>query len=523
MNSIKQVVPPLRRADLQNGSYQNPLLYEDYSDPDVIRVGDTYYMTASSFNFMPGLPILISKDLVNWKLVNYAVRCLPYKDYEKPAHAKGIWAPSIRFHKNRFYIYFGMPDEGIFMTSTMDPLKEWAPPVCLKEGKGLIDTCPFWEEDGRGYLVHAYANSRAGIKSKLAIFELNEAGDQLLGEDRIIYDGTLTQPTIEGPKVYKKNGFYYIFAPAGGVKYGWQTVLRSPSIYGPYEEKIVLQQGDTDINGPHQGGLVDTQEGEEWFLHFQQKGAYGRIPHLQPVNWSDGWPVIGIDSNSDGIGEPIKEYRKPLEVPADYLKEYWAAEDFSASELSLSWQWMANYKKEFFSLTEIPGSLVLYPVNTTNETTALLWNSANVLTRKIDRLSFRGETKLDISELTNGRSGIVIIGNQYAALCVEKNELEIKLIYLESEGEGESRREIIKKEVVINNCSSICLSQTFYPDESCEFRYKIHEEAWSAPTKRFTPEGAVWVGVRTGIFAIADDNCGKGRVRFEYFEMTDFN
>src|SRR5690606_29586853 len=135
------------------------------------------------------------------------------------------------------------------------------------------------------YLAHAYAGSRASLKTVLVIKEMNPAGNKITGPAVMIYDGHENDPTVEGPKIHKHNGYYYVFAPAGGVSTGWQIVLRSKHIYGPYERKVVMHQGNTDINGPHQGAWVEGHDGKDWFLHFQDKEAYGRIVHLQPVSW----------------------------------------------------------------------------------------------------------------------------------------------------------------------------------------------------------------------------------------------
>ena len=271
--------------DQGDGSYRNPVLCCDYSDPDVIRVGDTYYMTASSFNYVPGLPILTSADLVNWRLVNYALPNIPEPGYEIPRHACGVWAPAIRWHDGFFYIYYGMPDEGIYMVRAADACGQWDAPKLVRAGKGLIDPCPFWDDDGRAYVIHAYANSRIGFKSRIGIFPMSADGTHAIGEDKFLFDGTANHPTIEGPKVYKQDGWYYIFAPAGGVATGWQTVLRSRRIDGEYEDRIVLRQGNSRVNGPHQGAWVTAADGSDWFIHFQSRGLYGRVTHLQPMAW----------------------------------------------------------------------------------------------------------------------------------------------------------------------------------------------------------------------------------------------
>ena len=200
------------------------------------------------------------------------------------------------------------------MSRTRDREGKWDRPELIRSARGWIDPYPFWDEDGRAYLIHAWAKSRAGFNSILTLHRMSRDGLKILDNGLMVYDGRMNHPTIEGPKLYKRNGYYYIFAPAGGVKRGWQTVLRSEKITDPYEARIVLEQGSTGINGPHQGGWVETPSGESWFIHFQDLGAYGRVVHLQPVSWQDDWPVMGVDQDGNGIGEPVSVFRKP-EIP----------------------------------------------------------------------------------------------------------------------------------------------------------------------------------------------------------------
>ena len=210
------------------GPTKNPVLYADYSDPDVCRVGDDYYLTSSSFNCLPGLQILHSKDLVNWTIIGAAVPyALPPVTDVRPEHGNRVWAPSIRHHNGEFYIFWGDPDQGAFMVKAKDPKGPWSEPVLVKAGKGIIDTTPLWDDDGRVYLVHAYAGSRAGLKSVITICELSADASKAITQSRIIFDGHEAHQTCEGPKFYKRNGYYYIFHPAGGVPTGWQVVLRS--------------------------------------------------------------------------------------------------------------------------------------------------------------------------------------------------------------------------------------------------------------------------------------------------------
>jgi beta-xylosidase len=190
--NAQQTISKVWVADNGNGTYKNPVINADYSDPDAIRVGDDYYMVSSSFTHIPGLPILHSKDLVNWKLIGHALKKQPpYDVYDKVQHGAGVWAPSIRYHNNEFYIYYPDPDYGIYLVKAKNINGPWSEPLLVEAGKGLIDPCPLWDdnaspnaEGGRGkvYLVHAYAGSRAGIKSIIVVKEMNKEGTKIIGD-----------------------------------------------------------------------------------------------------------------------------------------------------------------------------------------------------------------------------------------------------------------------------------------------------------------------------------------------------
>lgn len=355
--------------NLQGNRYCNPIINADYSDPDVCRVGNDYYMTASSFACFPGLQNLLSTDLVNWTIIGAALKdhypVLPqYKgtdlDYRKKIqHGNYVWAPAIRYHDGWFYIFWGDPDQGLFMVKTQDPAGDWTEPVLVKEGKGLIDCCPLWDSDGKAYLSHGCAGSRAGVKSVLFVAPLSADGTHVTGPSRVVYDGHENQPTIEGTKFYKHDGYYYIFSPAGGVKYGWQVELRSKSPYGPYEEKVTLAQGKSKVNGPHQGAWVDTQNGEDWFLHFQDKHAYGRVLHLQPAKWKDGWLVIGEDKDGDGCGDAVASWKKP-NLPSSGDVQPQEDDEFNSNELGKQWQFEGPWSQYWYFCDANNGRLRLY-------------------------------------------------------------------------------------------------------------------------------------------------------------------
>ena len=486
--------------NISDKKYQNPVIYADYSDPDVIRVGDDFFMTASSFNCVPGLPILHSKDLVNWTLVNYALPELSEHFYT-PRHGDGVWAPSLRYHKGSYYIFYGDPDFGIYQVKTKDPFGTWDKPVLVKSAHGNIDPCPFWDDDGKVYMVHAFAHSRAGVKSLLQINQLSADATRILDKGTIVYDGHEDNPTIEGSKLYKRNGYYYIFAPAGGVKEGWQTVLRSKSIMGPYEAKIVMAQGNTTINGPHQGAWVVLDSGESWFLHFQDKGPWGRIVHLQPMTWEDDWPIIGKDSDGDGLGEPVLVYQKPNLLHHCSKSRKMLEDDFTKPFLSLDWQWHANIQPNWFSLSANPGSLRLYamPVNPGYQN---LWQTPNLLLQKFQGPEFTASCEMDFQNLKDGeRSGLVIMGQDYALLCVRKQNqkwvIEQVVCYNAEDGNLET---MVETKQLSEQTSPVHLKVDVNIEAVCHFSFKQKDQHFIEIGPAFKAVPGRWIGAKVGVF-----------------------
>ena len=451
-------------ADQGDGTYKNPVLYADYSDPDACRVGDDFYMTSSSFNCLPGLQILHSKDLVNWTLIGAAIpyKLTPESTPERPEHGNRVWAPSIRHHNGEFYIFWGDPDQGAFMVKAKDPKGPWTEPVLVKAGKGIIDTCPLWDDDGKVYLVHAYAGSRAELKSVIAICELNAEATQAITPSRIVFDGHEAHETCEGPKFYKKGDYYYIFHPAGGVPTGWQVVLRSKNVYGPYEWRTVLAQGDTPVNGPHQGAWVDTQTGKDWFLHFQDVGAYGRLVHLQPMKWVDGWPVIGEDKDGDGCGQPVLTHKKPNVGKTYPVCTPQESDEFDGCTLSPQWQWHANINEKwaYYAGDQSLVRLYSYPVVKDYKN---LWDVANLLLQKTPAPNFTATMKLTfkpISKYKGERTGLVVMGLDYAGLILENTDKGLMLSQVECPKAEKGTPEQVNASIPLTFLSwrlSICL------------------------------------------------------------------
>ena len=574
--------------------YVNPVINADYSDPDVCRVGDDFYMTSSSFGCFPGLQILHSTDLVNWKIIGAALTDYPgpgWSDERQwetlgqtldtpntpppgpqewrtvPQHGNGVWAPAIRYHNGEFYIYCGDPDRGIFMVKTSDPRGKWEDPVWVVKAKGYIDPCPLWDEDGKAYLSHGCAGSRAGLKSVLFVAPMSPDGTRLLGPSRIVYDGHETQPTIEGTKFYKYNGNYYIFSPAGGVPTGWQVVLKSSSPWGPYEERIVMAQGESATNGPHQGAWVDTPGGEHWFIHFQDKDAYGRVVHLQPMEWiAEGWPVIGVDRDGDGVGEPVKKYRKPA-LRSSGVFQPSESDDFTSIDLGLQWQWHAVPSPYWYYIdacaketeTNGMGALRLYSVDQVDGWLNL-GDSPNLLLQKTPSDEFTVTAKLRFTPNPQLKDkgeycGLVLMGQDYATVRLTDTKEGVVLQYIECKDALKGAPEQVKQSIPMKSAalpvpySKIYMSTSVppaapvaykatdiyikmevkpmerrknIPDLTAKFYYSLDGKEWTELTERpFIGKPGKWIGAKFGLYCNRHTSKNdSGWVHIDWFNIS---
>ena len=522
-------------------TYTNPVLHMDFSDPDVCRVGEDYYMTASSFNCFPGLPILHSRDRVHWKQIGAALTDYPGEGWDSTPgsaddfrttvqHGKAVWAPAIRYHDGWFYIYVGDPDRGIFMVHTQDPAGRWEAPVWVVRQKGFIDPCPLWDADGSAWLSHGLAGSRAGLKSVLFVAPMAADGTQLLGPSRIVYDGHKTQPTIEGTKFYKRDGWYYIFSPAGGVSTGWQTVLRAREPFGPYEERIVMAWAPGTVNGPHQGAWVSAPDGSDWFLHFQDKGAYGRIVHLQPLQWlADGWPLIGEDPDGDGVGQPVASGAVPTQREP-------AVSAGIGHQISLSYDWQyPAIPSPYWHMALPDGGVRLYSVEQTWPYTSL-WDCPNVLQQKFSAEAFTVTAKLSFNpnpqlKRRGETAGFVVTGDDYAGLRLTDTGGGAVLTYMECPGASKGASETATPLCTIpytahpqpHSYESGNVPRVNYPDRReavlwvrlevaprpveghvpdavCHFSYSLDGENWTHTGQEFVAKPELWIGAKWGFF-----------------------
>lgn len=521
-------------------AYTNPIIASDYSDPDVICVNGEYWMTASSFNCVPGLQILHSTDLINWEIVSAALPegLASYADIDRSVvqHGNGVWAPSIRYRESDglFYIFWGDPDRGIYQVHSQNPAGEWSRPVQVIEGEGLIDPCPLFDEDGKVYLVHAWAGSRAGFKSVLNVCELSPDASSCIGPQVLVFDGNLSGDiTVEGPKFYKRNGYYYIFAPAGGVKDGWQLAMRSKSPYGPYEGRRVMEEADeADVarglaaptHGPHQGAWVEDAAGSSWFIHFEDRHAWGRVLHLQPMSWlSDGWCVIGRDIDNDGIGEPVAGAEAPAAFPANKLGGTDAAQselNFSGMVLPLNWQWAASPELSWAMPNPSDNSLRLNCV-AMSENTRNLWDVPNLLLEKTLAPKTLLEAELLFSPSYAGdRCGVVVMGTDYSSLELffDGKDIYIERRICEKAEKGEQESVIARTKLpdaairTVGNrifCTlriSVKLEEQggWPPYARASFSYETEKTGPIEFGPAFTAVAGKWIGGKIGFFATAE-------------------
>ncbi|AOS64931.1 glycoside hydrolase family 43 protein [Actinoalloteichus hymeniacidonis] len=500
-------------ADLGDGTYRNPVLFTDLSDPDVIRVGEDFYLVASTFACVPGLVLATSRNLVDWRLIANALpEQQPTEVYATPQPGKGVWAPALRHHAGRFYIFYGDPDFGIRVLDAEHIEGPWSEPRLIKPGLGLIDPCPFWDADGTAYLVHGWAASRSGIKNRLTLHRMNEAATELLDDGHLVIDGDQVPGcnTLEGPKLYRRGDWYYIFAPAGGVATGWQSVFRSRSIDGPYEHRIVLAQRDTEVNGPHQGAWVDTPAGEDWFLHFQDRGVYGRIVHLQPMQWLPSeWPVIGVDPDENGCGRPVLVHPKPALPsidPADRVVE----ETFAPGELGPQWSWQANPDPRWWSLSEEPGTLRLAALP--EENAGDLRSLGQVLTRRMPAEEFVVTVDLGLNSgatEADRRGGVVVIGYDYAWAGIVAGPDGQRVVLRRRRADEDVETELDSRNLATENlATSVRIRLVVTAGGHCRFAVAGADGEFvglgGGADAIFAATAGRWVGAKIGLFAVAE-------------------
>ena len=471
-------------GDQGDGTYINPVINADFSDPDIIRVGQKYYMVASDFHFM-GMQVLESEDMVNWRYISQIYDKIDEPGWDQNQHyAGGSWAPAIRYHNGLYYVFFCTPDEGLYMSTAQDPRGPWAPLHLVKRVKKWEDPCPFWDDDGQAYL----GRSRHGA-GPIIVHKMSADGKQLLDEGVTVYEG----PVAEGTKFMKRNGWYYLIIPEGGVGRGWQTVLRAKNIYGPYERRIVLEQGSTKVNGPHQGALVDAPDGSWWFYHFQETTVLGRVVHLQPVRWEADWPLMGSDYDRNGIGEPVHTWQKPIMLTSDDYKLL-TDDDFDGPALGLQWQWNHNPKDSHWTLKERKGWLTLKALPADS-----LKTNRNMLTQKV--IGYQSESTTLLTTQGDCYAGLFCSGKEFRGIGLCKEG-----VFMESHG----KRQLVAKGKfaqlwlrVSNDCTA----------NRHQFSFSTDGQHYTKIADAFPMRSGYWKGIRVGLFCYGN----SGKAQFDWF------
>lgn len=394
-------------SDNGNGTFTNPVIAADFPDPDVILVGESYYMVTTTMFIFPGVTVLKSHDLVNWE---YCSNAVPRFDFHKcydldgcNRYGHGQWATSLKYNNGKFYLLFITLDEGGFLCSADKAEEPWE----IKHlPKGFYDPGLFFDDDGRIYVAHGYS------EIKMTELDKNFAP---ISKDSLVYKGDIRRG-LEGSHVYKINGYYYLYCTYGGLD-GIQVALRSKNIYGPYEQKVVISEKTHGPNfGIHQGALIKTQTGEWWTILFVDSGPFGRFPSLQPVTWIDGWPMVGVEGNA------VVTYRKP-NVGKEYpIKILPTSDEFDNEELGMQWGWNHNPDSTKWSLTENPGFLRLKTVTVIDS----LQKARNTLTQRMfayysDTLASTATAKMEFTHMKEGDiAGLAVFQNPYAFIGLKK-------------------------------------------------------------------------------------------------------
>lgn len=466
-------------GDQGDGTFRNPILRADYSDPDPLRVGDDYYMVSSTFEDYPGVSILHSKDLVNWKTIGAAFTRLAdvsddYTWKRMNRYNGGVYAPTISYHDGRFYIYANLYTDGFYMATATDPAGPWTEQLLKdKYGRPLrvlrwSDPCPFWDDDGKAYLMSSHPGREYWYSY---LFQMSTDGTQLLDADsahiarlNTLYrwpdGGTVISPyhSSEGNRIFKHNGYYYLqhieFTNKGQGEGTY--IARSRNIYGThddgtpgtpgnpgkYEMKCIERVYSRDsMLFPGQGGYVATPDGRWWWIgQFTRDYPEGRTPWLVPVEWEDGWPVIGNLLPASSLGEkrmtplsllkPIQGYKPQLPQGSD---------DFNTKELSLQWRWNHVPHNGCYSLTERPGWLRLHAHKAVGKLKGFFGASGTLMQHAMPSDSTVITIRIDATHLgSDGHAGLAVFngGKSYAA--IDMKELPIKKgflrVYINKEG-----------------------------------------------------------------------------------------
>jgi len=517
-------------GDQGDGTYRNPILNADYPDVAVQQVDDTYYMISSKQHMAPGMVVLESSDMVNWTTIGHVwprLSWAPEYNWDRmDGYSFGVWAGDLAFHDGTWYCYQIDAQHGLYMSSAKDIRGPWTEPHRMLTAETVFDDPGvFWDDDGKqAYII---CNTRRKLAAEDAepgnqnhIFKMSWDGREILDEGTLVYN----HYGAEAAKIYKIDGTWYLFIaewhrpdphrpddPASDDGDRKQVVLRSTtdSIYGPYEKRVVMQRGNGVIRSCSQGGLMRAPDGSWWYTHQLiqniESPFQGRPQCLEPVAWVDGWPIIGVDVDGDGIGEPVRHHRKPIQ--GHPITAPPSSDEFGSATLGLQWEWNHNPRDTHWSLTDRPGWLRLragVPVGKGG-----FWGACNTVSQRIMGTTW-GEAvaRFDLSGMVPGqRAGFVRFGGVYHLLGVHVGDDGAKRLFFDGNGELADGPALAVDDLWI---------RTINDGNQARFAYSTDGAAYSDVSPVFRLKFGKWTGDRLGFFCWNDQK-EAGHIDIDWF------
>lgn len=516
----EDVMSRCTQMECETSGFCNPVIWADVPDPDVIRVGDDFYMVSTTMHLMPGCPVMRSRDLVNWETISYVFDKLEdtsrYNLEGGTVYGKGQWATSIRYRDGRFYVLFSPNDEPYkaYIYTTDNPAGEW---TLLCRTKHFHDSSLLLDDDGR---VFVFSGS-----GDIYLTELKPDLTGILegGVDKVVIHPDSTETGLhEGSRVIKHNGKYYAFViswPAG--KPRRQLCYRADNIEGPYEKCVVLESEFGGFPYVGQGCLVDDPEGNWWGMIFQDRGGVGRVLTLNPCTWKDGWPMLG-DNNGK---VPLKVYKT---IVPDGNAGVLASDEFSDGKKSILWQWNHNPDNSCWSLTDRPGFLRL----TTSKVVRDIFHAPNTISQRMAGPKSEAAIRMDVSKMKcgdvaglsafNGDSGLLsvvadkdgkwIVASTSSVAFGDKNQAIVGVT------DQEMARIPLKGDIV-----HFKVATDFNPGEDmADFYYSLDGETWLHIGERFKMRfdfTRFFMGTRFAIYNYATQTAG-GMVDIDWFHTS---
>jgi beta-xylosidase len=491
-------------GDQNNGTYLNPILPADFSDIDCIKVGDDYYAISSTFQFSPGMTLLHSKDLVNWEYCTNIIQDLTQISNRlnwnvMDCYGKGVWAGTLRYHKDRFYLFFGTPDDGYFMTSSRNPKGPWQPLTPLLEEAGWDDCTAFWDEDGTACFVGTHFSD--GYKTYL--FDMSPDGKHIdKSSARLINEGN----GREANKIIKKDQWYYlVFSEYKRGLGRYVMARRSRCLKGPYLEERQLALPSTEAMEPNQGGIVEGPNGQWYFLTHHGTGDWsGRVVSLLPVTWLNGWPIIGKVLFQD-IGSML--WTSSIPLSSDVKLSFSRSDDFNNDTLAPQWQWNYQPRKEYYSLTERKGWLRLKAFRPLENNHLL--KAGNTLTQRCFRTQDNVVTiKMDVTGMRNGQQcGLCHFSQTHSSIGVLQTNWSRHIIYRTNDSL------VVGPKIT---CRYVWFRSCWGLDGLSHYSYSIDGEHFHPIGNAYQMSWGNYRGDRIGIFCFNDKE-EMGYVDIDYF------